>query len=145
LESSAGGLVNDLGDIGTHEVAVVAVSQTPNLRQSSFHRRINPCSLSNYHVLLPKARSKRTFLAEKLTFRWSPCRLAFRRLLLDITGLLPFFFSSVRPGTLRVKVCLSLWPSRLLAPSTHAAHNTTTVVISLFFFLNGWDLAEPSS
>ena len=46
--------------------------------------------LSNFHAFLPKARSKRTFLAEKLTFRWSPRRLAFRRLFLDITGLLAF-------------------------------------------------------
>jgi hypothetical protein len=40
----------------------------------------------------------------------------------------------VRSRTLRVKVCLPLWPSSLFAPSTHAAHNTTTAAISLHFF-----------
>jgi hypothetical protein len=55
---------------------------------------------------------------------------------------LPFFFSGLRYRTLRVKVCLPLWPSSLFAPSTHAAHNTTTAAISRFIFLNGWDLAR---
>jgi hypothetical protein len=142
LESSAGGLVDDLGGIGTHEAVVVVVHQKPNLRHSSVHQPSNPCHLSIF-MRCCRRLGANALSSLKNSRSAGPASTCVQAIALGITGLLAFLLrrAVLHALWLGVKVCLPLWPASLLAPKSHVAHNTTTAAIPRFIFFKGLDSA----